>query len=257
MFKIFNYPIRKFILFFERLGEYLILLSQVFRSADVWYSYIPNTIDQMIIIGSRSIPIVILTSLSSGMVTCVQGAYQMTTTLVPKWYIGGIVGNGVFLELAPLITGLVLAGRVGSNIAAEIGTMRVTEQIDALETLSLDPVGYLLFPRIVAGTLMFPVLIVIADFFGILGGLITCIFTLDMNMYQFLKGLRSWFNPWDPIFGLIKSVHFGFAITSVACYFGYFTKGGAEGVGKATTSTVVVSCVAILILDYFLAEILL
>ena len=257
MFKIFNYPIRKIRLFFEQLGEYLILLSQVFRSVDVWHSYIPNTIDQMIIIGSRSIPIVILTSLSSGMVTCVQGAYQMTTTLVPKWYIGGIVGNGVFLELAPLITGLVLAGRVGANIAAEIGTMRVTEQIDALETLSLDPVGYLLFPRIVAGTLMLPILIIISDFFGILGGLVTCIFTLDMNMYQFLKGPRSWFNPWDPIFGLIKSVHFGFAITSIACYFGYFTRGGAEGVGKATTSTVVVSCVSILILDYFLAEILL
>jgi len=257
MFKIFNYPIKKIIFFFESIGEYLILLSRVFRSIDVWHSYIPITIDQMIIIGSRSIPIVILTSFSSGMVTCVQGAYQMTTTLVPKWYLGGIVGNGVFLELAPLITGLVLAGRVGSNIAAEIGTMRVTEQIDALETLSLDPVGYLLFPRIVAGTLMFPVLVVIADVFGILGGLTTCIFTLDMNMYQFLKGLRSWFNPWDPIFGLIKSVHFGFAITSISCYFGYFTKGGAEGVGKATTSTVVASCISILILDYLLAEILL
>jgi len=257
MFEIFNYPIRKFRLFFEQLGEYLVLLSQVFRSADVWHSYIPNTIDQMIIIGSRSIPIVILTSLSSGMVTCVQGAYQMTTTLVPKWYLGGIVGNGVLLELAPLITGLVLAGRVGANIAAEIGTMRVTEQIDALETLSLDPVGYLLFPRIIAGTFMFPVLIIIADFFGILGGLITCITTLDMNPYQFLKGLRSWFNPWDAIFGLIKAIHFGFAITSISCYFGYFTKGGAEGVGKATTSTVVVSCISILILDYFLAEILL
>jgi phospholipid/cholesterol/gamma-HCH transport system permease protein len=257
MFNMFNYLTKRIRIFFEGFGQYLILLSQVFRSFDVWHSYIPNTIDQMIVVGSRSIPIVILTSLSSGMVACVQGAYQMTTTLVPKWYLGGIVGNGVFLELAPLITGLVLAGRIGANIAAEIGTMRVTEQIDALEILSLDPVGYLLFPRIIAGTLMFPVLIVIADFFGILGGLIICVTTLDMNVYQFLKGLRSWFNPWDPIFGLIKSIHFGFAITSIACYFGYFTKGGAEGVGKSTTSTVVASCITILVLNYFLAEILL
>ena len=181
----------------------------------------------------------------------------MTTSLVPKWYIGGIVGESVILELSPVITGLVLAGRVGANIAAEIGTMRVTEQIDALETLSLDPVGYLLFPRIAAGIIMFPMLIIIADFFGIFGGLIACVTTLDMNMYQFLKGLRSWFNPWDAFFGLIKAIHFGFVITSVGCYFGYFTKGGAQGVGRATTSTVVTSCVAIVILDYFLAEILL
>ena len=257
MKKIVNYLIKSFINLFDSLGKYLFLISKVFRSSDSWIKYTPNILDQMIIIGSRSLPIVIITSLFSGMVTSVQGVYQMTTSLVPKWYIGGIVGESVILELSPVITGLVLAGRVGANIAAEIGTMRVTEQIDALETLSIDPVGYLIFPRILAGIIMFPVLIIIADFFGISGGIIACTTTLDVNFYQFLKGLKSWFNPWDAFFGVIKAFSFGFAVTSIACYFGFYTKGGAAGVGKSTTSTVVASCVAILILDYLLAEILL
>ena len=126
--------------------------------------------------------------------------------------------------------------------------------IDALETLSYDPVAYLIFPRVIAGIIMFPILIIIADFFGILGGLIACITTLEMNAYQFIKGAKEWFNPWDAQFGLIKATCFGYAITSIGCYFGYYTRGGAQGVGKATTSTVVASCVSILILDVFLAE---
>jgi phospholipid/cholesterol/gamma-HCH transport system permease protein len=257
MTKLINYILSPIIIFFESIGEYLLLISKIFRSSESWDKYLPNILDQMILIGTKSLPIVIITSLFSGMVTSVQGAYQMTTSLVPKWYLGGIVGESVILELAPVITGLVMAGKVGANIAAEIGTMRVTEQIDALETLSLDPVAYLIFPRIVAGIVMFPVLIIIADFFGIFGGAFACMTSLDINLYQFLKGLKSWFNPWDATFGIIKAISFGFAVTSIASYFGYYTKGGAAGVGKATTSTVVVSCVTILILDYLLAEILL
>mgnify|MGYP006162615271 FL=1 len=257
MFTIFAYPINKITKFFEYIGQYLMLMMKMFRSIDSWHKYTSNIIDQMILIGSQSIPIVMITSFFSGMVTSVQGAYQMTTTLVPKWYIGGIVGESVILELAPMITGLVLAGRVGANIAAEIGTMRVTEQIDALETLSLDPVAYLVVPRVLAGLVMFPVLIIIADFCGISGGLFAATSTLDINSYQFIKGLKSWFNPWDAVFGLIKAVHFGFVITSIACYFGFYTTGGAQGVGKSTMNTVVASCLAIVILDYLLAEILL
>ena len=257
MKKIFINPIVLIIDFFENIGKYFRLLVRVFKNPEFWTSYHSNILEQMIQIGSKSLPIVIITSLFSGMVTSVQGAYQMTSSLIPNWYIAGLVGESVILELAPVITGLVLAGRVGANIAAEIGTMRVTEQIDALETLSIDSIGFLVFPRIVAGTLMFPVLIIIADCFGIFGGWITCVTTLDLNTFQFIKGLRSWFNPWDPVFGLIKAFHFGFVITSIACFFGYYAKNGAEGVGKATTSTVVISCIVILILDYLLAEILL
>ena len=256
MDKFFN-PLSIIIYFFESIGKYFQLLIRVFKNLDFWFLYSRNIIDQMIQIGSKSLPIVIITSLFSGMVTSVQGAYQLTSSLVPKWYIGGLVGESIILELAPVITGLVLAGRVGAAIAAEIGTMRVTEQIDALETLSIDSIGYLIFPRIIAGTLMFPVLVVIADFFGIFGGWFSCVTTLDLNTYQFIKGVRAWFNPWDPFFGLIKAFFFGFSITSIACFFGFYSKNGAEGVGKATTSTVVTSCISILVLDYILAEILL
>ena len=148
----------------------------------------------MIQIGSKSLPIVIITSLFSGMVTSVQGAYQLTSSLVPKWYIG-VVGESIILELAPVITGLVLAGRVGAAIAAEIGTMRVTEQIDALETLSIDSIGYLIFSKL----FNFNVSSFSSNrFFGIFGGWFSCVTTLDLNTYQFIKGVRAWFNPWDP-----------------------------------------------------------
>ena len=161
MKNIFITPTAIIIDFFENIGKYFRLLLRVFKNPEFWTSYHSNILDHMIQIGSKSLPIVIITSLFSGMVTSVQGAYQMTSSLIPKWYIGGLVGESVILELAPVITGLVLAGRVGANIAAEIGTMRVTEQIDALESLSLDPIAYLVFPRILAALIMFPVLSVI------------------------------------------------------------------------------------------------
>tara|TARA_Y100000590_G_C15394946_1_gene891530 strand:+ start:196 stop:825 length:630 start_codon:yes stop_codon:yes gene_type:complete len=208
-------------------------------------------------IGTKSIPIVILTSFFTGMVSSVQAGYQMESSITPKWVIGSLVGETMLLELAPVITCLVLAGRVGATIAAEIGTMRVTEQIDALESLSLDPIAYLVFPRILAALIMFPVLTVIANVFGISGGIIAAMTTLDIDSYQFMKGLKTWFKPWDAWYGIIKGLSFGLAITSISCYFGFYTTGGAKGVGKSTTSSVVNSCIAIMILDYILASILL
>ena len=208
-------------------------------------------------IGVRSIPIVILTSMFSGMVTSVQAAYQFESGFVPNWFVGSVVGESVLMELAPMMTALVMTGKIGATIAAEIGTMRVSEQIDALESLSFDPVSFLIMPRILAASVMFPLLVVIADCFGIIGGLIAAINTMDVSYLEFIRGLRTWFRPWDAWFGLIKGLFFGIAITSIACYQGYFTKGGAQGVGKATTSAVVISCVSIVFLDYFLAAILL
>ncbi len=250
------FPIRLFIQFFEGIGAYTVLMVSVFRSFKHWHHSFGFTIDQMIYIGVRSIPIVILTALFSGMVTSVQSAYQFSSW-VPSWYVGSVVGNSVLLELAPMITGLVLTGRVGATIAAEIGTMRVTEQIDALESLSFDPVSFLILPRVVAGTIMFPFLIIIADVCGVFGGWVAATTTMDVTTYEFIKGFRTWFHPWDAWFGLIKALTFGFTITSIACYQGYYTKGGALGVGKATTMTVVISCVSIVFLDYLLAALLL
>lgn len=256
MFRVIFYPIRGIIQFFEGIGRYFLLQLMLFRSFTSWRLNLVNTVDQMILIGARSIPIIILTSLFSGMVTAVQSAYQFSS-FIPSYYVGSVVGESVLLELAPMITGLVLTGRVGATITAEIGTMRVTEQIDALESLSFDPVGYLVLPRVVAGTIMFPFLIIIADFFGVFGGWISSNAQMNVSLFEFIKGFKQWFTPWDAWFGLIKAVTFGFAITSIACYHGFYTKGGAQGVGKATTITVVVSCVTIVFLDYVLAALFL
>lgn len=247
----------KIILVFESFGKYSVLIGNIFRSYNSWGLYVSNTIDQMIIIGTKSIPIVILTSFFTGMVSSVQAGYQMESSITPKWIVGSLVGETMLLELAPVITCLVLAGRIGATIAAEIGTMRVTEQIDALESLSLDPIAYLVFPRILAAMVMFPCLIIIADIFGISGGVIAAMNTLDLDPYQFMKGLKTWFKPWDAWYGIIKGLSFGMAITSISCFSGFYAKGGAAGVGRATTASVVNSCIAIMILDYILASLLL
>ena len=247
----------KIISIFEGIGKYFTLMAEIPRSYLSWKKFLPESIDQMVYIGTKSLPIVMLTSFFTGMVSSVQAAYQMESTLTPKWFVGSLVGETILLELAPVITALVLAGRIGATIAAEIGTMRVTEQIDALETLSIDPVGYLIFPRLLASIIMFPVIIIVADTFGIIGGILASISALDVDVYQFLKGFKMWFKPWDAWYGIIKGLSFGIAITTIACYFGYYTKGGAEGVGKSTTATVVNSCIAIMILDYVLASLLL
>ena len=248
---------QKLVNLFEGVGRFFYLMANIFRSYKSWSSFYPNSINQMITLGVQSIPIVILTSFFTGMVSSVQAAYQMESTITPKWYVGSLVGETILLELAPVITALVLAGKIGATITAEIGTMRVTEQIDALETLSVDPVAYLVFPRILAAFVMFPVIIIIADTCGIIGGIIASMNSLDLAPYQFMKGFKMWFKPWDAWYGIIKGLSFGLAITSISCYFGYYTKGGAAGVGKSTTSTVVVSCIAIMILDYVLASLLL
>ena len=157
-------PSRYIELFFNKFGMYVLLILNTFRYPRQYTKYMYLVYEQMMIIGTSSIPIVILTATFSGMVTSVQSAYQFESW-TPDWFVGSIVGESVILELAPVITALVLTGRVGATIAAEIGTMRVTEQIDALESLSFNPLLYLIFPRIIAGLFMFPVLVIIADFF--------------------------------------------------------------------------------------------
>ena len=154
------YPLYMFKFFFISLGRYSLFMFQTFKSIKSWNTYFEYSLDQMIKIGVQSIPIVILTSLFSGMVTAVQAAYQFESGLVPTWFIGSIVGESVLLELAPMMTALVMTGRIGATITAELGTMRVTEQIDALESLSFDPIGFLIFPRIFAAIVIFPVLII-------------------------------------------------------------------------------------------------
>jgi phospholipid/cholesterol/gamma-HCH transport system permease protein len=176
---------------------------------------------------------------------------------MPLYFVGTLVGKTMVLELGPVLTGLALSGRVGANIAAELGTMRVTEQIDALETLAYDPVAYLVVPRVIAGALMFPVVVMLANAVGIAAGWGTALSLLDMSSQEFLKGLQLFFRPWDVQFSMIKSVTFGIVVTAVGCAFGYHCRGGAEGVGNAATRAVVFSSMILLALDAFWAAVLL
>jgi len=241
---------------FENIGRFGLLVAAIFKSFRDAKIYLRRIPEQMMWIGNRSLPIVITTSVFSGMVTTVQSAYQITG-YVPLSIVGSIVGESMILELGPVVTALVLAGRVGASIAAELGTMRVTEQIDALESLAINPIAFLVIPRVIAGMIMLPVLTVFADFVGIVGGWLISIATIELTTTEFFKGFREFFKVWDLIYGLIKSVFFGVSITLIGCYQGFHTAGGAEGVGQSTTRAVVASCLVILMLDYVLATLLL
>ncbi len=239
------------------LGSYSLLLFHAFSSLGEFGSYRKNVVRQMVRVGVDSLPIVALAAAFSGAVTTVQTAYQLVSPFIPKSIIGAIVVPSMILELGAVVTGFILAGRVGARIAAELGTMRVTEQIDALEAMGLNSIGYLIVPRVIAGVVMFPVLYIAASFIGIAGGLFVGHAGGFVPAGEFIDGAREFFQPFDPVFGLIKSFVFGFIITSISCFKGYNTLGGAEGVGLATTQAAVISCVYILIADLALAATLL
>jgi phospholipid/cholesterol/gamma-HCH transport system permease protein len=223
------------------------------RRVDIWGRLL---LGQMARIGVDSIPIALFIATFTGVVMALQASYTFTGA-VPLYFVGALVGKTMILELGPVLTGLALSGRVGANIAAELGTMRVTEQIDALETMAYDPVAYLVVPRVLAGLLMVPVVVVLATGVGIVAGWGTSLYLLDMSTPEFMKGLRLFFLPWDVQFAVIKSVSFGLTITSIGSFFGFTTRGGAEGVGLSTTRAVVVSSMVILVLDAFWAATLL
>jgi phospholipid/cholesterol/gamma-HCH transport system permease protein len=205
---------------------------------------------QMVRLGVASLPIALFIAAFTGIVLALQASYTFTGA-VPLYFVGTLVGKTMILELGPVLTGLALAGRVGANIAAEIGTMRVTEQIDALETLAYDPLAYLVVPRVLAGLLMFPVVVAFADALGVVAGWITSINLLELSTAEFIRGLRIFFRSFDVYFSLIKAASFGLAVTAIGCFFGFNTVGGAEAVGRSTTQAVVVSSMLILVLDAF------
>jgi phospholipid/cholesterol/gamma-HCH transport system permease protein len=223
------------------------------RKVSLWA---PHLLGQMARVGVESVPIALFIATFTGIVLALQASYTFTGA-VPLYFVGTLVGKTMILELGPVLTGLALSGRVGANIAAEIGTMRVTEQIDALETLAYEPVAYLIVPRVLAGAIMFPVVVILADAIGIVAGLGASMALLDLSAPQFMRGVRLFFEPFDVRFSIIKSITFGITVTSVGCSFGFHTRGGAEGVGRATTRAVVISSMIILVLDAFWAAVLL
>jgi len=216
----------------------------------------PLLLGQMQRLGVESVPIAIFIAVFTGIVLALLSSYIFTGA-VPLYFVGALVGKTVMMELGPVLTGMALAGRVGANIAAELGSMKVTEQVDALETLAYDPLAYLAVPRVLAATLMFPVVTAFAMAVGVTAGWITAINLLDLSTPEFFKGLRQFYKFKDVWFGLVKAASFGMAVAIMGCHRGLTSQGGAEGVGAATTRAVVLGCEAILALDAFWALVLL
>ncbi len=242
--------------FFAHIGRIGMLFAELGRSLPDWRSWGPIAVEQSYAVGFGSLFIVCLTAGFAGGVTAIQAGYQFTGS-VPLYYMGAVVTESIILELGPVLTAMILAGRIGARYAAELGTMRVTEQIDALESLGRNPVSHLLLPRIIAGLLMVPVLVLVADLAGIGSGWWAVHSTLGVSNSDFEYGARYFFRPLDLWYSIIKAEFFGAVVTVIPCYVGFTTAEGAEGVGKAATTAVVWSSVMILLLDVVLAKLLL
>lgn len=242
---------------FEDIGRYLLMLKGMFSKPENVKLYWKEFIHQCAEIGTGGLGIVAIISVFIGAVSAVQTAYQLVSPLIPKTTIAQIVRDTVVLEFAPTLVSIVLAGVIGSKIASELGNMRVSEQIDALEIMGINTKTYLILPKVLAALIIFPMFTVIAITLGIFGGRLAGVGSGIVSAETFDRGLLQSFVPFNVIFALIKSYLFAFIISSVAAYFGYNVKGGSLEIGKSSTKSVVVSCILILLGDYVLSTILL
>ncbi len=243
--------------FFTHFGRYLLMLKGMFSKPENMRMYWKEFMHQCSEIGIGSLGIVILISVFMGAVSAVQTAYQLVSPIIPQSTIAQIVRDTVILEFAPTLVCIVLAGVVGSKIASELGNMRVSEQIDALEIMGINTRAYLVMPKIVAALVTIPLLVVLSMVLGIWGGRLagSAADILPTDVYD--RGLLQNFVPYNVIFAMTKAYTFAFIISSIPAYYGYYVKGGALEIGRSSTKSVVVSCVMILFADYILAQILL
>ncbi len=229
----------------------------MFRNREKFRVYLGLVVDECMAIGVGSIFIVALVSSFIGAVTCVQTAYNLDNPFVPQSIIALIVRDSTILELAPTITAIVLAGKVGSNIASQLGTMRITEQIDALEVMGINSSSYLVLPKVIASLLMFPLLVIMAAFLSILGGYLAGTLAGVISPNDYAAGLRLEYKPFGVTFSLIKTVVFAFLISTISAFQGFNVTGGALEVGSASTSAVTNSCIAVVAADFILTQLLL
>lgn len=239
--------------FFYHFGRYLKMMSTALTRPEKFHMYYRETTRQMIDIGIGSLIIVGLIAIFIGAVTAIQFSYQLDGTLVPRWYIGYIVRDSTIIELAPTITCLVLAGKVGSNIAAEIGGMRQKEHIDAMEIMGVNTANFLIMPKIVAALVVIPMLVAIGAFISVIGGYAATVFTGLLSDAEYIQGVRSFFVEKNVTMMFVKALVFSFLLTSVSAYQGYHVKGGSIELGQASTNAVVYSDILILLSDYILA----
>lgn len=242
---------------FTELGRYLLMLKGMFSKPENMKVYWKEFMHQCSEIGIGSLGIVVIISFFMGAVSAVQTAYQLVSPIIPKSSIAQIVRDTVILEFAPTLVCIVLAGVVGSKIASELGNMRVSEQIDALEIMGINTKAYLIAPKIVAALLVIPMLVIISAVLGIWGGKLAGVGSGILSNNDYEKGLLNAFLPYNVFFALVKAYTFAFIISSISAYYGYYVEGGALEIGRSSTRSVVVSCILILFADYILAALLL
>lgn len=243
------------IAFILETGSVFIMVGKVARYLlQIWKNR-RLVVEQMMVIGVQSIPLVLFVGVFAGAVASIQTAYQLKGYISYN-YLGAATSVAIFIELGPVLTALVIAGRVGASIAAEIGTMKVTEQLDALESLAIDPLRYLAMPRIFSGFFMIPILTILADFIGIMGAYLVAYVNLDLAPEIFFGSVKEFFSLLNVFSGLIKAFFFGGITSIIGCYVGFNTSGGAEGVGQSTIRAFVLSSALILLNDYLLSVIL-
>ncbi len=239
-------------LFLRSVADYWSLAFLTFRRLPLIVLNPDLTVSHMYTLGIESFGLVSVVALFLGSVTVTQAIYQMSG-IIPMRYLGVLVQKGILNELAPFITSMVFAGRVATGIAAEIGSMKNTEQFDAMIALDLDPIRYLIVPKTAACIVMVPLLVIWSELLAFIGALTTVILSVDMTIHTFLNGLRLFFNASDLYFGILKTSVFGAIVAVTGAHFGFLVKGGAEGVGEATTKAVLTSVVLILIFDFIIA----
>ncbi len=243
--------------FFYEVGRYFIFLRSLFTNRESFKTYYHLVLEECISIGIGSLFLVVLVSTFIGAVSTVQTAYNLVSPLIPRYVIAQVVREMTVLELAPTIMAIIYAGKVGSSMAGGLGTMHITEQIDAVEVMGINSISYLVLPKIIASMLMYPMLVVIAGFCSLFGGYLIGAATGIITPPEYIFGIRFVFNEFTITFALIKSVAFAFLISSISSFKGFYTQGGALEVGIATTGAVTNSVIAVLIADYLLAQLLL
>lgn len=243
--------------FLNKLGLYLLFVRRAFGRPEKKSVYIRGLVQEFEKLGLNSIVLVLIISFFIGAVLTLQTAYNMQNPLLPRYLIGYLTRETLLLEFSSTIVSLILAGKIGSNIASEIGSMRITEQIEALETMGVNSVSYLVGPKIVASFFINPMLYIFSVFIGILGGLISGVISKVVNFEDFIYGLHFAFNPYYVTYSIIKSLFFAFIFTSIPAFYGYYVQGGALEVGKAGTKAVVDSSIAILTANLLLTQIML
>lgn len=243
--------------FFFHLGRYFLLVTRIFGKPEKHSQYLKQTLREIDNLGIKSLGIAAIISFFIGMVVIIHMTINMGNPLIPAYYVSFTTRDVLVLEFSSTVLSLILAGKIGSLIASEIGSMRVTEQIDALDAMGINSASYLIQPKVIAAMLVNPLLVILSIFVGLIGGWLVSLLGGLLTSYDFFYGIRFQFDPYYVFYTLLKSVVFAFIITSVSGYFGYYTKGGALEVGKSSTQAVVYSMIFILVSNYAITEIML